>query len=153
MQNKKGSKQVSGAADTVSTLPRRGIRSGADWIACTSVANRQSFLNDLTEGELLALPFLFEFWAMEHQLPPAGDWRSWVIMGAVEALARPEQGRNGCAAKLRVPGPATVDRQDVLRWSARRLIRPGKLWCLATAEFWPAHHRTEFRDGMPAANV
>ncbi|WP_319823458.1 phage tail protein [Thalassovita sp.] len=29
----------------------------------------------------MALPFLFEFWAMEHQLPPEGDWRSWVIMG------------------------------------------------------------------------
>ncbi len=28
-----------------------------------------------------ALPFLFEFWAMEHQLPPEGDWRTWVIMG------------------------------------------------------------------------
>ena len=30
---------------------------------------------------MLALPFLFEFWAMEHQLPPDGAWRSWVIMG------------------------------------------------------------------------
>ena len=29
----------------------------------------------------MALPFLFEFWAMPHQLPPKGDWRSWVIMG------------------------------------------------------------------------
>lgn len=29
----------------------------------------------------MALPFLFEFWAMEHQLPPDGDWRSWVILG------------------------------------------------------------------------
>ena len=29
----------------------------------------------------MALPFLFEFWAMPHQLPPDGDWRSWVIMG------------------------------------------------------------------------
>ncbi|WP_146345068.1 DNA-packaging protein [Falsiphaeobacter marinintestinus] len=29
----------------------------------------------------MALPFLFEFWAMEHQLPPGGDWRSWVILG------------------------------------------------------------------------
>ncbi len=38
-------------------------------------------MNELVEGELLALPFLFEFWAMEHQLPPAGDWRSWVILG------------------------------------------------------------------------
>jgi len=30
---------------------------------------------------LQALPFLFEFWAMEHQLPPEGNWRSWVILG------------------------------------------------------------------------
>jgi phage terminase large subunit-like protein len=30
---------------------------------------------------LLALPYLFEFWAMDHQLPPGGDWRAWVAMG------------------------------------------------------------------------
>jgi phage terminase large subunit-like protein len=24
---------------------------------------------------------LFEFWAMDHQVPPEGDWRSWVILG------------------------------------------------------------------------
>ncbi len=29
----------------------------------------------------MALPYLFEFWALEHQLPPEGDWRTWVIMG------------------------------------------------------------------------
>ena len=29
----------------------------------------------------MALPYLFEFWAMPHQLPPEADWRSWVIMG------------------------------------------------------------------------
>lgn len=40
-----------------------------------------AFLEGLDEGELLALPYLFEFWAMPHQLPPGGDWRSWVIMG------------------------------------------------------------------------
>ncbi|MDU8911076.1 terminase family protein [Aestuariicoccus sp. MJ-SS9] len=42
---------------------------------------RTSFLDDLTEGERLALPYLFVFWAMEHQLPPEGAWRSWVILG------------------------------------------------------------------------
>ncbi|WP_243645058.1 DNA-packaging protein [Rhodovulum euryhalinum] len=29
----------------------------------------------------MALPFLFEFWALPHQLPPDGDWRAWVILG------------------------------------------------------------------------
>lgn len=28
-----------------------------------------------------ALPYLFEFWAHDHQLPPKGDWRTWVILG------------------------------------------------------------------------
>jgi phage terminase large subunit-like protein len=39
------------------------------------------FINSLAEHEILALPWLFEFWAMPHQLPPESDWRSWVIMG------------------------------------------------------------------------
>lgn len=29
----------------------------------------------------MALPWLFEFWALPHQLPPEGDWKTWVIMG------------------------------------------------------------------------
>jgi phage terminase large subunit-like protein len=29
----------------------------------------------------VALPYLFGFWAHPHQLPPLGDWRTWVIMG------------------------------------------------------------------------
>ena len=42
---------------------------------------QERFLNDLSEVALLVLPYLFEFWALEHQLPPSGDWRTWVIMG------------------------------------------------------------------------
>ncbi len=30
---------------------------------------------------MAALPYLFDFWALDHQLPPDGDWRTWVIMG------------------------------------------------------------------------
>ncbi|SFC21388.1 Large terminase phage packaging protein [Salipiger profundus] len=65
----------------LSTSTARAMRSGAAWLASAGAAARDGFLNELTEGECLALPFLFEFWAMEHQLPPGGDWRSWVIMG------------------------------------------------------------------------
>ncbi|MBD11662.1 MAG: ATP-binding protein [Roseovarius sp.] len=41
----------------------------------------EDFLDALSDGELMALPYLFEFWALPHQLPPSGDWRTWVIMG------------------------------------------------------------------------
>jgi phage terminase large subunit-like protein len=29
----------------------------------------------------MALPYLFEFWAMEHQLPPIINWKTWIILG------------------------------------------------------------------------
>jgi phage terminase large subunit-like protein len=57
------------------------MTSGASWIASADVTVQEQFLNELDEGELMALPFLFEFWAMDHQLPPEGDWRTWVILG------------------------------------------------------------------------
>ncbi|MEE4188258.1 MAG: terminase family protein, partial [Roseobacter sp.] len=57
------------------------MRSGASWIASAAQLVQDEFLDSLTEGELLALPYLFEFWALDHQLPPEGDWRTWVIMG------------------------------------------------------------------------
>ena len=51
-------------------------------VASAPAETQERFLNELeAEGALGALPFLFEFWAMEHQLPPEGDWRTWVIMG------------------------------------------------------------------------
>ena len=30
---------------------------------------------------LRGLPYMFEMWGAAHQLPPEGDWRSWVVMG------------------------------------------------------------------------
>jgi phage terminase large subunit-like protein len=40
------------------------------------------FLAALTPNALMSLPWLFEHWAIEgHQLPPEGDWTTWVILG------------------------------------------------------------------------
>nr|WP_242509566.1 terminase family protein [Rhodovulum imhoffii] len=64
-----------------STLMRPVLKSGADWIACAPSGIRAAFLESLSEGALLSLPYLFEFWALPHQMPPEGAWRSWVVMG------------------------------------------------------------------------
>lgn len=74
-------KLVSHAGAMPSIWTRPGLRSGANWIACADADLQDQFLDGLDEGELLALPFLFEFWAMDHQLPPEGPWRTWVVMG------------------------------------------------------------------------
>ncbi|MBL4627117.1 MAG: DNA-packaging protein [Roseicyclus sp.] len=39
------------------------------------------FLGSLKDDALAALPWLFEFWALPHQLPPEGDWTTWVVLG------------------------------------------------------------------------
>ena len=39
------------------------------------------FLGGLSDQALCALPWVFEFWALPHQLPPEGAWKTWVIMG------------------------------------------------------------------------
>lgn len=58
-----------------------GVKSGAALVASAAVADRKEFLRSLTGEQLRALPYLFEFWALDHQLPPEGDWRTWVILG------------------------------------------------------------------------
>ena len=57
------------------------MRSGSAWIASAAANVQDEFLETLPRGALLTLPYLFEFWALAHQLPPEGDWRTWVIMG------------------------------------------------------------------------
>jgi phage terminase large subunit-like protein len=57
------------------------MRSGAVWLASATQAQVDDFLSGLSDEALLALPWIFEFWALPHQLPPEGAWRTWVIMG------------------------------------------------------------------------
>ncbi len=65
----------------VSTLTPFDLKSGADWIASAAPQIRTEFLDSLSDEAIAALPYLFDFWALPHQLPPEGNWRSWVIMG------------------------------------------------------------------------
>ena len=57
------------------------MRSGAAWLACATPEAVDEFLGGLSDNALLALPWIFEFWALPHQLPPEGAWKSWVILG------------------------------------------------------------------------
>ena len=38
-------------------------------------------MSELSNDEIRALPYIFEFWALPHQLPPEGEWKTWVILG------------------------------------------------------------------------
>ncbi|HMQ41997.1 MAG TPA: terminase family protein [Paracoccus sp. (in: a-proteobacteria)] len=57
------------------------MKSGAAWLASAAPGEVDEFLAGLSDNALASLPWIFEFWALPHQLPPQGDWKSWVIMG------------------------------------------------------------------------
>lgn len=57
------------------------MKSGAAWLACAAPEQVDEFLGGLSDNALASLPWLFEFWALPHQLAPEGDWKTWVIMG------------------------------------------------------------------------
>ncbi len=62
-------------------MPPRGSRSWGAWLASRTERERKEVLDGLPDDVLRALPYMFEMWGAAHQLPPAGDWRSWVVMG------------------------------------------------------------------------
>lgn len=57
------------------------LRLGADWLSSEEPEVTETFLSSLSEHAIAALPYLFEFWALPHQLPPADVWRTWVVLG------------------------------------------------------------------------
>lgn len=79
-------------------------RSCADWLACAPRAIQVELLDTLTEDALRALPWLFEVWAMPHQLPPPGDWRAWVCLGG-RGAGKTRAGAEWVRARVEGPRP------------------------------------------------
>lgn len=63
------------------TSTEPALKSSAGLLACATPQQVAAFLDGLSPETLVALPYIWEMWAFEHQLPPSGDWRSWVILG------------------------------------------------------------------------
>jgi phage terminase large subunit-like protein len=67
------------------------------------------FLAGLSQNALLALPWVFEFWALPHQLPPRGAWKTWVIMGG-RGAGKTRAGSEWVRAQVEGAGPADPGR-------------------------------------------
>lgn len=50
-------------------------------IASATPQEQTTFLAGLSDTALRGLPYLWDFWALDHQRPPQGAWRNWVILG------------------------------------------------------------------------
>lgn len=91
------------------TLRQHGLKLGAALIGCGAPQLQKRFLKGLSEEALLALPWLFDFWALPHQLPPAGDWTAWVILGG-RGAGKTRAGAEWVRAEVEGAGPADPGR-------------------------------------------
>lgn len=112
---------------THSISATRKTRSDADWLASAPPWATEAFLQTLTEPALRALPYLFPFWALDHQRPPEGAWRTWVVMGGRGAgktragaewvrrmVEGPSREARGTAARLALVGETYDQVRDVM---------------------------------------
>lgn len=80
------------------------MKSGAAWLASATPEEVDEFLGSLSQNALLSLPWLFEFWALPHQLPPRGSWKTWVIMGG-RGAGKTRAGSEWVRAQVEGAGP------------------------------------------------
>jgi phage terminase large subunit-like protein len=80
------------------------LKSGAAWLASATPEEVDEFLGSLSQNALLSLPWLFEFWALPHQLPPRGAWKTWVIMGG-RGAGKTRAGSEWVRAQVEGAGP------------------------------------------------
>ncbi|MFB2532918.1 DNA-packaging protein [Paracoccus sp. p4-l81] len=85
------------------------MKSGAAWLVSATPAEIDDFLGGLSENALLSLPWIFDFWALPHQLPPEGDWKSWVIMGG-RGAGKTRAGAEWVRAQVEGAGPLDAGR-------------------------------------------
>lgn len=82
---------------------------------------REQLLDELSEEEAEALWHDWEFWARPNQLPPAGDWRTWLLLagrgfGKTRCGAEwvREQMESGMCSRVALVAPTAADVRDVM---------------------------------------
>lgn len=90
-------------------MTRPELKSGAAWLASATPEEVDEFLSGLSQNALLALPWVFEFWALPHQLPPRGAWKTWVIMGG-RGAGKTRAGSEWVRAQVEGAGPGDPGR-------------------------------------------
>jgi len=81
----------------------------------------EKFLPDLSPGALIELPFDWRFWARPEQIPPKGNWTTWLYMGGrgtgktrsgAEWVV--ERALTGAGRRIALVAATLVDARDVM---------------------------------------
>ena len=127
----------------------------AGLLAALPAAERREALATLPAADLAALEYAWQVWARPDQLPPTGDWRTWVQLGgrgsgktrsaAEWVRSEVESGRR---RSIGIVGPtADTLRRDVVQGQSG-LLATAAPWCPPTYE--PSQRRVVWPNGAVA---
>ena len=116
---------------------------------------RRAALKSLPASDLNALEYCWEVWARADQLPPEGDWRTWLMLsgrGAGKTRAAGEYIRNqvesGRHRSVAIIGPtASSIRRDMIEGNSG-LLAIAPQWC--RPEYQPSSLRIVWQSGAVA---
>jgi predicted phage terminase large subunit-like protein len=93
----------------------------AGWLASLPEASRNDLIAGLNPAETRALLYGWPFWARANQLPPAGDWRVWLLLAGrgfgktrTGAELIRAQAMTLAARRLALVAPTAGDARDIM---------------------------------------
>jgi phage terminase large subunit-like protein len=93
----------------------------AGWLASLQKTLRNELIRSLTPDQAAAILNDWRFWARRNQLPPAGDWRIWLLLagrgfGKTRTGAELVRSRvaSGAARRIAFVAPTASDVRDVM---------------------------------------
>jgi phage terminase large subunit-like protein len=116
---------------------------------------RRALLGDLGPEALAALPYLWQVWARSDQMPPAGDWRTWLFCagrGAGKTRAASEwvrsEAESGRRVQIGIVGPTSDAVRRIMVEGPSGILAVAPPWCRPT--FGPATRTITWPNGAIA---
>ncbi|MDE1987431.1 MAG: DNA-packaging protein [Alphaproteobacteria bacterium] len=131
----------------MTTIPAR--RWSADWMSALPPLKRSKLLKSLDKSDARDLLHGWRTWAGDAQLPPTGNWRTWLFLGGrgagktragAEWIA--EGVRRGTMRRVGLVGATFADARSVMIEGEAGLLR-----ATPDADFEPSNRRVLWRNG------
>jgi len=140
-------------AETAKGPPKK--LSLAAWIASKPKETWKPLLGNPTEAEYERLFWSWDFWARPEQLPPEGDWRTWLVLagrgfGKTRTGAEWVRGlvESNRAARIALVAPTAADARDVMVEGESGILSVSPKWFRPKYE--PSKRRLTWPNGAMA---
>lgn len=116
-------------------------------------AEQAAILNELSGDELAALEYDWPFWARPNQLPPPGDWGTWLLLagrgfGKTRTGAEWVRSITSDCGRIALVGPTAADVRDVIVEGESGLLAVSPPWDRPSYE--PSKRRVTWPNGAMA---